>query len=222
MVRVKDEPDYRPAILRSGFVRAAIRDKMFDVVGPHLSYAVLFERISALPPAPKDEGSVAAVVVRPAAGERATPLRCRLSPDRGVVGDRWGRSSRRIAAAQVSVMRADVASVIANGQALAAFGDNLLVDLDLSFQNLNHGTRLQIGGAICEVTAKPHSPCAKFADRFGEDARTLTEADAFRSWRLRGLFVQVLVGGDVGPGDCIVVLRANARFGLRQSVYGIL
>ena len=62
---------------------------------------------------------------------------------------------------------------IANGQPLFLFGDNLLVELDVSPANLPTGTRLQVGTALCEVTPKPHTGCGKFAARFGQDARDL-------------------------------------------------
>jgi hypothetical protein len=173
----------------------------------HLPYAVLEERIAALPPAPLDHGRIVLVVVRPATDERMTPPLCRLTPDDGLVGDRWSKADRRVLDAQVTVMRADVARLIANGQALALPGDNLLVDLDLSRDNLPDGTRLRVGAAIVEVTPKPHNGCAKFAGRFGGDARAIIAADRFRSWRLRGIHVRVTEAGDVRPGDPIVVLK---------------
>src|SRR4051812_30262072 len=110
--------------------------------GDHLPYAVLAERIERLPPAPLDEGRVVLVVARPDVGARQTPARCRLTPEGGVAEDRWVKRVPVVPAAQIAVMRADVASIIANGQALSTFGDNLLVELDLSPANLPEGTRL--------------------------------------------------------------------------------
>jgi MOSC domain-containing protein YiiM len=107
---------------------------------------------------------------------------------------------------QITVMRADVARLIANGQPLSLPGDNLLVELDLSPANLPVGTRLQVGTALCEVTPKPHTGCGKFAARFGQDAREVTAAAEFEDWRLRGLYFRVLEAGEVGPGDRIRVL----------------
>ena len=104
-------------------------------------------------------------------------------------------------------MRADVARVIANGQSLSLFGDNLLVELDLSRENLPDGTRLRIGTAVCAVTPKPHNGCSKFSARFGEDALLVLASEDFSSWRLRGLHVEVLEAGEVSPGDRVEVLR---------------
>src|SRR4051812_17664995 len=98
----------------------------------HLPRELLEERLRRLPPPPSSLGTVVLVVVRPDAGERLTPARCPLSPEGGLVGDRWSRREQPLPEAQISVMRADVAEVIANGQPPALFGDNLMVDLDLS------------------------------------------------------------------------------------------
>lgn len=172
----------------------------------HLPHVKLAERISRLDPPPRDAGLVALVVVRPEVGTRKTPSRCRLSPEAGVEDDRWSKREKRVLDAQISVMRADVARVIANGQSLDLSGDNLLVDIDLSPENLPAGTRVRIGAALCEVTPKPHTGCAKFAARFGQPARDITGAAEFASLRLRGLYVKVIEAGEVSPGDAIVVL----------------
>ena len=177
---------------------------------PHLSGDEIAARLGALPAPGKDEGAIALVVVRPEAGERLVPARCRLTPEGGVEGDRWLKNENRLPAAQISVMRADVAQVIANGQALSLFGDNLLVELDLSPENLPAGARLSVGSALCEVTDKPHTGCAKFVDRFGQAARDATSADAFKSWRLRGIYLRVVEGGEVGPGDRVRVISRGA------------
>ncbi|HYN34266.1 MAG TPA: hypothetical protein VES40_16700, partial [Ilumatobacteraceae bacterium] len=41
-------------------------------------------------------------------------------------------------------------------------GDQLIVDFDLSEASCPPGTRLRIGTAVIEVTAKPHTGCSKF------------------------------------------------------------
>jgi MOSC domain-containing protein YiiM len=172
----------------------------------HLAYETLEQALRQLPPPPTSEGSVALVVARPSVDERRTPARCRLTPEGGVDGDRWAQRENPDPSAQITVMRADVARLFANGQPLSLFGDNLLVELDLSPTNLPTGTRLRVGTALCEVTAKPHTGCGKFAARFGQDARDLTGAAAFLDQRLRGLYIRVLEPGEVGPGDPIRVL----------------
>jgi MOSC domain-containing protein YiiM len=179
----------------------------------HLEYEALVEGLRQLPPPPADEGSVVLVVARPDTDQRLTPQRCPLTPDGGVAGDRWGRRPRPDPAQQITVMRADVARLFANGQPISLFGDNLLVDLDLSFANLPTGTRLQVGTALCEVTPQPHTGCGKFAARFGQPAREVTADPAFQEWRLRGLYIRVLEPGEAGPGDPIRVLSRPAADG---------
>jgi len=79
----------------------------------------------------KDVGVVALIVCRRRDGVRETPVRVHLSREEGVPGDGWIRRPPRDPAAQLAVMRRDVAALIANGQPLTLFGDNLFVDLDL-------------------------------------------------------------------------------------------
>jgi MOSC domain-containing protein YiiM len=172
----------------------------------HLPAEILRQRLNELAAPPVDEGTVVLVVARPAEGERWTPARCRLTPDGGVERDRWSSRENPSPDAQITVMRADVARLFADGQPLSLFGDNLLIELDLSAGNLPTGTRLRVGTALCEVTPKPHTGCGKFSTRFGEDARAVTATEEFRDWRLRGLYIRVLEAGEVGPGDAVQVL----------------
>jgi len=82
-------------------------------------------------------------------------------------------------------------------------GDNLLVDFDLSASNLTAGQRLKIGEAIIEITAKPHTGCAKFSKRFGADALKFVNSPEGEALRLRGVHAQVVQGGRIAVGDRI-------------------
>ena len=81
-------------------------------------------------------------------------------------------------------------------------GDQLFVDLDLSPENLPPGSRLQIGTSVIEVTAKPHTGCAKFTARFGIEATRWI--NSHKDLRLRGICAIVAEPGTVSPGDPIV------------------
>lgn len=168
----------------------------------HLPLDVLRERLAALAP-PREAGTLALVVVRAPDG-RELPARVLLTPEGGVPGDRW--VDKPNPDAQVSIMRADVAALLANGQPVSHSGDNLLVDLDLSVENLPAGTLLRVGGAVLEVTPKAHTGCKKFRARFGEAALELTLADDLLPLRLRGIYGRVVEAGDAGPGDAVVVV----------------
>jgi MOSC domain-containing protein YiiM len=96
-----------------------------------------------------------------------------------------------------------LASIAGDRERWQLAGDQLIVDLDLSIDNLPVGTRLQIGEAIAEVTEPPHSGCAKFAGRFGADALGWANGPGGRTQRRRGMHVRVLVSGTVRQGDAI-------------------
>ena len=89
----------------------------------------------------------------------------------------------------------------------ALAGDQLYVDLDLSVENLPAGSRVAIGDeAVVEVTKYPHTGCAKFVERFGDDAARFVNGDAGRPLRLRGANGVVVTGGTVRHGDRVRVL----------------
>jgi MOSC domain-containing protein YiiM len=83
----------------------------------------------------------------------------------------------------------------------------MIVDLDISIDNLPAGTLLQIGEAVAEVTEPPHTGCAKFAGRFGADSLRWANSPVGRQLRRRGMHVRVLVSGTVRAGDAIRPLR---------------
>jgi hypothetical protein len=162
--------------------------------------------LRALAEAPQDIGTLTLIVRRLADGGRETPARVRLTPDEGVPGDGWNRRPPRSADAQLAVMRHDVAALIANGQPLTLFGDNLFVDLDLSTANLPTGARLRVGAAVVEVTPKPHNGCSKFEGRFGAQALRFVGPGPERPLNLRGIYWKVVEAGEVVVGSSIGVI----------------
>lgn len=77
------------------------------------------------------------------------------------------------------------------------------MDFDLSEANLKSGDRLQIGEAVVEVTAVPHTGCGLFKARFGEEALAVINSDLGKSLQLRGIYARVVVDGVVRKGDYV-------------------
>ena len=173
----------------------------------HLTLSELDAGLRVLPPAPRERGTLALIRRRREDGVRETPQRVVLDSEAGVPGDTWSRlPSPRNLEMQLGVMNRDVASLIAAGQPLTTFGDNLYVDLDLSTANLPAGTRLRVGAALVEVTPHPHNGCSKFNARFGNDALRLVQRAETRSHNYRGIYWRVIEAGEVAVGDGIEVI----------------
>ncbi|MCP9487148.1 MAG: hypothetical protein MSC30_14965 [Gaiellaceae bacterium MAG52_C11] len=176
----------------------------------HLSTAELEAGLDLIRRAPSSDGVVELIVSRPAEGEREVLEEGVLDLVEGLVGDSWhARGSKRTADGsahpdmQLNVMSARVIDLVAAGERerWALAGDQLYVDLDLSEANLPPGTRLALGTAVIEVTAEPHTGCAKFVARFGADAHRFVNTRTYRHLRLRGLNAKVVEPGTIRSGD---------------------
>jgi MOSC domain-containing protein YiiM len=91
----------------------------------------------------------------------------------------------------------------------ALAGDQLVVDLDLSVANLPPGTRLMCGEAIIEITAQPHTGCAKFSERFGPAAHKWVNTPTGQHLRLRGVNAKVVQAGVIRRGAVVQKVRAE-------------
>jgi hypothetical protein len=153
---------------------------------------------------PADEGTLELIVRRPAVDERDVVEEGMLDLDEGLVGDNWPARGKVDPDAQVTVMNARLVALVAGGrERWPLAGDQLYVDLDLSAANLPPGTRLAVGSAVLEVTAAPHTGCAKFSQRFGSDALRFINSQEGRALRLRGVNTRVVEPGAVGQGDLV-------------------
>ena len=173
----------------------------------HLSLEELEGRLPATTRSPKDIGRVVALFARPGSDQRVAHERAHLTVTGGMPQDRWSKKEGARPEQQLATMQAGVAELIANGQSIAIFGDNLFLDLDLSTANLPAGTQLRAGTALLEVTPEPHDGCRKFKARFGSDALRLVARKETRDRNLRGIYLKVVEDGDVAAGDSVEVIR---------------
>lgn len=163
---------------------------------------------------PAAEGTIELIVRRPAVDEREVLEEGLLDIDDGLVGDMWRArgSSRRPDGsanpdAQLTLMNARAAELVAGSrERWPLAGDQLFVDLDLSVENLPAGTRLGVGRAVVEVTAEPHTGCAKFSARFGTEAIKFVNKSPGRELRLRGVNTRVVMPGAIRVGDAVTKL----------------
>ena len=190
---------------------------MTDLVEPsavrHLSAA---ELAAALPSigSPRGSGTVEMVVRRPRTDAREELEVGLLDAAVGLAGDDWkdlpssatpDRSPHP--GRQLTLMNSRFVDLLAGSRdRWALAGDQLFVDLDLSFEALPEGTTLRVGTATVEITDQAHTGCAKFAARFGRDAHKLVWSDEGRALRLRGVYARVVDAGEVRPGDRVAVL----------------
>jgi MOSC domain-containing protein YiiM len=177
----------------------------------------LTEGLAAICKSPKDRGTLELIVARPVEGERFCPERAELTPEAGLVGDRWRKTSwvklpdgSPDPVVQITLMNVRCISlIIGERNQWAIAGDNLFVDLDLSKENLPAGTRLKVGQCVLEITRKPHNGCFKFKRRFGAAALKFVNSKEGKSLRLRGVHARVIVGGTISVGDRIEKLSAG-------------
>jgi len=156
---------------------------------------------------PVTEGTLEMIVRRPCVDEREVLDRGTLEPDEGLVGDRWNQRETPNPDTQLTLMNARTIDLIAGSrERWPLAGDQLYVDLDLSLENLPAGTRLAVGEAVVEVTAEPHTGCAKFSARFGTPAIAFVNKPPGRELRLRGINTRIVTPGTVRVGDAITKL----------------
>ena len=199
--------------------RLFVRDVQCDPTPEACSASRMIERtlieleagLKEIRRSPTDDGVLCLIVRRPAVDQRESIETGQLDAEDGLVGDSWrARGSKRTLdgsadpAAQITIMNTRLATLLAGSvEAAAVAGDQLYIDLDLSESALPAGTRLTLGDAVVEVSATPHTGCAKFGARFGPDALRFVSTAEGRTMRLRGMNVRVVQGGTIRVGDRI-------------------
>lgn len=177
----------------------------------HRTMAELHEGLPEVRTSPRDLGVLRMIVRRPADGEREMLDAADLDLNVGLVGDNWHtRPSSRTPDRsphpdmQLNIMNVRAADLIAGSEdRWSLAGDQLFVDMDLSYANLPPGTRLSIGDAVVEVTDQPHRGCRKFHDRFGNDALRFVNSPEGQELNLRGICARVVTPGQIARGDLV-------------------
>jgi hypothetical protein len=193
---------------------------MSDVIVPavapvHLDTDALESGLDEIRQSPQDRGTLELIVRRPVVDGREVLDEVELSLSEGVVGDTWNvRGSGRTDDGsshpdmQLNVINARLSRLVGgdDDDVRALSGDQLHLDLDLSTDNLPAGTRLAIGDAVIEITAQPHTGCAKFAARFGKEALRFVNVGVGKELRLRGINAKVVTPGTIRRGDPVTKL----------------
>jgi len=158
--------------------------------------------------APRDVGTVEMIVRRPSPGAREVVETAELDTTVGLVGDSWSTRERVDADAQLNIMNSRMAMLLAPDEmGIALAGDQLYLDLDFTDDNLPAGSQLRIGDvAVIEVTPKPHTGCAKFAQRFGADTTRFVNTGEGKRLHLRGICAKVITPGTIRRGDAVTKL----------------
>ena len=105
---------------------------------------------------------------------------------------------------QLNIMNTRVIELIAQSpERWPLAGDQLYLDLDISEDSLPSGTRLGLGSAVVEITDQPHTGCAKFRERFGQEALRWVNSEVGKSLNLRGVNAKVVQPGVIGRGDVV-------------------
>ena len=177
----------------------------------HLSMAELEAGLNIIRQSPSDQGLLKMIVRRPKIDEREIVNEAELNLEVGLVGDTWKTRGSKATPdgsaniqAQITLMNMRAISLLAQDESRWALaGDQLFVDFDLSEANLPAGTRIAIGSTILEVSATPHTGCAKFSERFGKDALKFVNSPEGKQLHLRGINARMVQAGEIRVGDVV-------------------
>lgn len=167
--------------------------------------------IEEIKASPKDNGVLEMIVRRPETETREIIHAGEINLENGLAGDNWkARGSSAMPdgsadpEAQITLMNTRVIQLLSGDKENWQWaGDQLFVDMDLGIENLPPHSRIQIGSAILEISAKPHTGCKKFSGRFGVEALAFISTPLGKSLRMRGVNAKVIQSGEIKVGDVV-------------------
>ena len=170
----------------------------------HLTTEEIEKNLDRVIESPKDDGTLDLIVRRPLENEREILETGELDTEKGLIGDDWFADDDREPEAQIAIMNSRIIALLAQSdERWKLAGDQLFIDLNLTDENLPHGTRLAIGSAVIEVTRQPHNGCKKFVERFGLDAMKFVNSPVGKQYHLRGIYAKVVQSGTIRRGDTV-------------------
>ena len=166
--------------------------------------------------APKDKAAVEKLCFRPDFGLREFTKQLTLTAENGVIGDRWqqhgwlrlpsGAPDRRI---QISLLPKRVFQLLTCLDTFIHPGDTMIVDMDMSEENLPSGCYLQLGSAILQVSDVFNTGCEKWSKRYGKESLIWINIPENKPKRLRGIFLQIIRDGIVHEHDLLTKIESN-------------
>ncbi len=169
----------------------------------HLTTEEIENNLAQVIESPKDNGTLNLICCRPNENEREILQTGELDIEKGLIGDNW-RSRNANIDTQLTIMNSRIVDLIAQDkERWKLAGDQLFVDFNLSDENLPHGSKIQIGTAILEVTPQPHNGCKKFVERFGLDAMKFVNSPVGKQFHLRGIYAKVIQSGTIQQGEIV-------------------
>lgn len=176
---------------------------------PQPTMAELQAAVPHILAAPKDNGKVEMLCLRPEFGKRNFVDRINVSRAGGIPGERWsttpwlkledGSPDPRI---QVCILGRRVLDLVWRDRKNTPHpGDTFISDLDFSEKNMPVGTRLQVGSAILRVSDKFNDACVKWKVRYGIDAKDWIVRPENLKHRLRGVLCEVETDGMISLND---------------------
>ena len=169
----------------------------------HLTTEEIEANLAQVLESPTDNGTLDLICRRPKEDEREVLETGKLDIENGLVGDDWLKRDGNYET-QLTIMNSRIVDLIAQDkERWKLAGDQLFIDLNLSDENLPHGTKLSIGTAILEITPQPHNGCKKFVERFGLDAMKFVNSPIGKQFHLRGIYAKVIKSGTIRQGELV-------------------